>query len=569
MRSDPNLRRKSPCQLNITPKKLVAGAAVPVAVLASGGLVWQSSYSAFSATTRTPPTTGPPAPSPSPTTTATPRCSPPPTSSPAPPAPSASRSPRPARCASTVKLYGTSYATTNGARRQHQPQGRGGHRRHHRQLRRLHRRLDGLRRRAERVRHHQDQLRHRRRHLGPDRLGQRDQVLQDHLHAERQHPGHRPGRHRGPRLHLGVPEQLIRLISRPRRTRQVFMSQMNIQHPSPAPGAGPRPQPPLRLLRRPWSWAGGGCCGSAWPVPSLALVASLVLWSLLPAARRLDAPRDPLRLDGAPDPRGRRRRHPHRPGRDAGQGPGHHRHRPRPPRARRAPTGCCAATPTACSSSRATPTAQADSSQVSVDDVLGPRCHPGPLRGSTGVLDGRAQLARPGRHHTLPRLVRRHRLPRLAQVRGHDPERRLETGRPRRPAPPRHSRPRRVAATVAVAAIGRRRCRRPRRRRLQAGRRQPGLDAARGQHVLPLPDRGARRTRRTSTGASTRPAAPPIDRLEPATAHRHPGRSGHTLGQTGALTSETPNRALGFTHRPRSPRTRRRPARPRSASRPG
>jgi hypothetical protein len=40
--------------LNLTPKKLVAGAAVPLAVVASGGLVWQSSYSAFSATTTNP-----------------------------------------------------------------------------------------------------------------------------------------------------------------------------------------------------------------------------------------------------------------------------------------------------------------------------------------------------------------------------------------------------------------------------------------------------------------------------------------------------------------------------------
>lgn len=41
-------------KLHLTPKKLIAGAAVPVAVLASGGLVWQSSYSAFSATTANP-----------------------------------------------------------------------------------------------------------------------------------------------------------------------------------------------------------------------------------------------------------------------------------------------------------------------------------------------------------------------------------------------------------------------------------------------------------------------------------------------------------------------------------
>jgi hypothetical protein len=40
--------------LNITPKKLIVGAAIPMAVLASGGMVWQSSYSAFSATTANP-----------------------------------------------------------------------------------------------------------------------------------------------------------------------------------------------------------------------------------------------------------------------------------------------------------------------------------------------------------------------------------------------------------------------------------------------------------------------------------------------------------------------------------
>jgi hypothetical protein len=40
--------------LNITRKQLVAGAAIPAAVLASGALVWQSSYSAFSATASNP-----------------------------------------------------------------------------------------------------------------------------------------------------------------------------------------------------------------------------------------------------------------------------------------------------------------------------------------------------------------------------------------------------------------------------------------------------------------------------------------------------------------------------------
>src|ERR1700712_3396735 len=40
--------------LKFTSKKLIVGAAIPLAVLASGGLVWQSSYSAFSATTSSP-----------------------------------------------------------------------------------------------------------------------------------------------------------------------------------------------------------------------------------------------------------------------------------------------------------------------------------------------------------------------------------------------------------------------------------------------------------------------------------------------------------------------------------
>ncbi len=40
--------------LNITRKQLVAGLAVPAAVLASGGMVWASSYSAFSATASNP-----------------------------------------------------------------------------------------------------------------------------------------------------------------------------------------------------------------------------------------------------------------------------------------------------------------------------------------------------------------------------------------------------------------------------------------------------------------------------------------------------------------------------------
>ena len=40
--------------LHLNKKKLVAAAAVPAALLASGGLVWSASYSAFSATTSNP-----------------------------------------------------------------------------------------------------------------------------------------------------------------------------------------------------------------------------------------------------------------------------------------------------------------------------------------------------------------------------------------------------------------------------------------------------------------------------------------------------------------------------------
>src|SRR4029079_4491080 len=39
---------------HLSTKKLVAAAAIPAAVLASGGMVWASSYSAFSATTASP-----------------------------------------------------------------------------------------------------------------------------------------------------------------------------------------------------------------------------------------------------------------------------------------------------------------------------------------------------------------------------------------------------------------------------------------------------------------------------------------------------------------------------------
>ncbi len=99
---------------NISTKKLVAGAAVPVALVAGGGLVWQSSYSAFSATTASPTnnwTAGTVALSDDDSNTAMFT------------APNLKPGATGTKCiavtstgslASTVKLYGTSYATTNG-----------------------------------------------------------------------------------------------------------------------------------------------------------------------------------------------------------------------------------------------------------------------------------------------------------------------------------------------------------------------------------------------------------------------------------------------------------------------
>jgi len=100
--------------LNLTPKKLVLGAAVPVALLASGGLVWQASYSAFSATTASPTSNwnaGTVALSDDDSDTALFTAS------------NLKPGATGAKCiavtstgslASTVKLYGTNYATTNG-----------------------------------------------------------------------------------------------------------------------------------------------------------------------------------------------------------------------------------------------------------------------------------------------------------------------------------------------------------------------------------------------------------------------------------------------------------------------
>ncbi len=378
--------------LNLTRKKLVAGAAIPAAVAGQrrAGLAVVV-LGVLRDHRRTRPTTGPPAPSPWPTTTATPRCSPRPTSSPARPAPSASRSPRPARwprrSSSTARR---TPPPTPG--RQHQPQGRGGHRRHHRQLRRLHRRHSTL---------YDGTLTS----FGTTKTSfatgvgtwaptgrQRDQVLPDHLHAERQHPGHRPGRHRGPRLHLGVPEQLIPAGQRTGvTTTESFTSQMSIHDPSPAPGAGPgrsrgAPAPVAEL-----GW--GRVLRVAVARAALAMVASLVLWSLLPLLAGW-TPR--VIMSGSMEPRihvRRHRRHPRRPGREPGQGPGRHRHGPRPPRKtrthrllRREADG------TLVTKGDANP--QADSSR-SRRRRARRRRRPGPVRRAARRLAGRAQLARP------------------------------------------------------------------------------------------------------------------------------------------------------------------------------
>jgi hypothetical protein len=101
--------------LKISSKKLVAGLAIPAAVVVSGAMVWQSSYSAFSATTSNPTTnwtSGTVALSDDDSNTAM---------------FNAATNLKPGatgtKCiavtstgslASTVKLYGTSYATTKG-----------------------------------------------------------------------------------------------------------------------------------------------------------------------------------------------------------------------------------------------------------------------------------------------------------------------------------------------------------------------------------------------------------------------------------------------------------------------
>ncbi len=99
---------------SITRKQLVAGAAIPVAVIASGAMVWQSSYSAFSATTASPTnnwTAGTVALSDDDSNTAMF------TATGLKPGSTGTKCiavTSTGSLASTVKLYGTSYATTNG-----------------------------------------------------------------------------------------------------------------------------------------------------------------------------------------------------------------------------------------------------------------------------------------------------------------------------------------------------------------------------------------------------------------------------------------------------------------------
>lgn len=100
--------------LNVSRKQLIAGAAIPAAVIASGGMVWASSYSAFSATTANPTNNW---------SAGTVALSDDDSNSALFTATNLKPGATGVKCiavtstgslASTVKLYGTSYATTNG-----------------------------------------------------------------------------------------------------------------------------------------------------------------------------------------------------------------------------------------------------------------------------------------------------------------------------------------------------------------------------------------------------------------------------------------------------------------------
>ena len=165
-------------------KRVVAATAIPAAVIASGGMVWASSYSAFSATTASPTnnwTSGTVALSDDDSNTAMFNAT---NLKPGASGTKCIAVTSTGSLASTVKLYGTSYSTTKDLSSNINLKVEEGTGATSAQLRRLHRWVDCLRRHDDRLRHRQDRLRLRRRHLGPHRWHQPDQVLQGHLHAQ-------------------------------------------------------------------------------------------------------------------------------------------------------------------------------------------------------------------------------------------------------------------------------------------------------------------------------------------------------------------------------------------------
>ena len=204
--------------LNLTPKKLIVGAAIPMAVLASGGMVWQSSYSAFSATTASPTnnwSAGTVALSDDDSNTAMFTAT---NLKPGATGTKCIAVTSTGSLASTVKLYGTAYDTTNALAANINlkvEEGTGATTASCTGFTAASTLYDGA---MSTFGTTKTSFATGVSQLGPDRR-HRHQGLPDHLHAQRQHPGLRPGRHRSPRLHLGVPEQLI-AVSPASRTRK-------------------------------------------------------------------------------------------------------------------------------------------------------------------------------------------------------------------------------------------------------------------------------------------------------------------------------------------------------------